>query len=170
METLVLVIATVQEYPIRDTRNRSKRKSQQRHDTGEEREKKRTSSYLLRQCFQSRNLDTFFFATGFTVQVPLSIFRGIFSSSAAHRELPNNPPRERPLQEYLSHDDIDYSRFPKSIRNFKFPARPRDRRPFNRGGRDRRKTSQLQSTVHGFPRPFISFHRFFPPFPFEMES
>lgn len=67
METLVLVIATVQEYPIRDTRNRSKRKSQQRHDTGEEREKKRTSSYLLRQCFQSRNLDTFFFATGFTV-------------------------------------------------------------------------------------------------------
>lgn len=41
METLVLVIATVQEYPIRDIRNRSKRKSQQRHDTGEKREKKK---------------------------------------------------------------------------------------------------------------------------------
>lgn len=97
--------------------------------------------------------------------MPLSIFRGIFSSSAAHRELPNNPPRERPLQEYLSHDDIDYSRFPNSIRNFKFPARPRDRRSFSLGGRDRRKTSQLQSTVHGFPRPLsftdlIVFHHF----------
>lgn len=45
METLVLVIATVQEYPIRDIRNRSKRKSQQCQEKREKKREHRHTSY-----------------------------------------------------------------------------------------------------------------------------
>lgn len=107
-----------------------------RYTEGRKKKKKRASSYLLRQCFQSRNLETFFFATGFTVYVPLSIFRGIFNRGSSSSLIFHDPYRI-----FIIHDDIGArisSRFPKSIRaTFKFP---RDRRPFiarslNRGGR-----------------------------------
>lgn len=101
-------IATIRRY----TEGRKKKK------------KKRASSYLLRQCFQSRNLETFFFATGFTVYVPLSIFRGIFNRGSSSSLIFHDPYRI-----FIIHDDIGArisSRFPKSQNRFELRLNSRE--------------------------------------------
>lgn len=112
------------------------------------------SAYLRRQCFQRRNFETFFFATGFTVYVPLSSFRGILRLRTRHcgpRSDTRRPTCDRRELIYRSQDDLRMNVKGDDIARALLTSRRRGTRRRRMRGRARALYSRYSRAIPPLP-------------------